>query len=116
MDSGDDKDYTALDFATGGNYHWAGSTYRKLGGSTDSYNPRVPVHLDGVNRAKAFKSKKSGDNSPDGAAQTQVLPSLRGQGGAWCSRDSSPAKTVSFKTTRVSNLTPRFLAGEPLPF
>ena len=53
MDSGDDKDYTDLDFATGGNYHWAGSTYRKLGGSTDSYNPRVPVHLDGVNRAKA---------------------------------------------------------------
>ena len=55
MDNKDnkDKDKTGLNFASGGNYHWAGSTYKNLGGSTDNYNPRVPVHLDGANKAKA---------------------------------------------------------------
>ena len=55
MDNKDnkDKDKTDLDFASGGNYHWAGSTYKNLGGSTNNYNPRVPVHLDGANKAKA---------------------------------------------------------------
>ena len=45
MDNKDnkDKDKTDLDFASGDNYHWSGSTYKNLGGSTDNYNPRVPV-------------------------------------------------------------------------
>ena len=45
MDTKKDTRSTGLDFASDGNFHWAGATYRSLGG-TDSYNPLVPVLSD----------------------------------------------------------------------
>ena len=50
MDSTKSK---GLDFADGSNFHWAGTTYRKLGGAADSYNPRLPVLVGGRKDNKA---------------------------------------------------------------
>ena len=52
MDTKKDTRSTGLDFASDGNFHWAGATYRSLGG-TGSYNPRVPVLSGARNKSKA---------------------------------------------------------------
>ena len=50
MDSTKDK---GLDFADSSNFHWAGTTYHKLGGTADTYNPRLPVLVGGRKDSKA---------------------------------------------------------------
>ena len=51
MDTKKDTRSTGLDFASDDNFHWAGATYRSLGG-TGSYNPRVPVLSGARNKSK----------------------------------------------------------------
>ena len=46
------KSITGLDFASDGNFHWAGATYRSLGGA-GAYNPRVPVLVGTSNKSRA---------------------------------------------------------------
>ena len=41
-----------LNFASDGNFHWAGATYRSLGGA-GTYNPRVPVLVGTGNKSRA---------------------------------------------------------------
>ena len=52
MDTKKDTRSTGLDFASDGNFHWAGATYRSLGG-TGSYSPRAPVLSGARNKSKA---------------------------------------------------------------
>ena len=52
MDTKKSKDVVkGLNFAVYGNFHWAGNTYRQLGGAVE-YNPRVPVLIGDLNRSK----------------------------------------------------------------
>ena len=46
------KSFTGLNFASDGNFHWAGATYRSLGGA-GTYNPRVPVLMGTGNKSRA---------------------------------------------------------------
>ena len=52
MDSGSKERAGGLNFASDGNFHWAGTTYRNLGGA-GTYNPRVPVLIGAGNKSKA---------------------------------------------------------------
>ena len=46
------KGVTSLDFASDGNFHWAGTEYHSLGGA-NTYNPRVPVLVGISNKSRA---------------------------------------------------------------
>lgn len=46
------KSTAGLNFASDGNFHWAGATYRSLGGA-GTYNPRVPVLVGTGNKSRA---------------------------------------------------------------
>ena len=46
------KSTAGLNFASDGNFHWAGETYRSLGGA-GTYNPRVPVLVGTGNKSRA---------------------------------------------------------------
>ena len=52
MDAGSKERAGGLNFASDGNFHWAGTTYRNLGGA-GTYNPRVPVLIGAGNKSKA---------------------------------------------------------------
>ena len=46
------KNIAGLNFASDGNFHWAGATYRSLGGAV-TYNPRVPVLVRTGNKSRS---------------------------------------------------------------
>ena len=46
------KSTAGLNFVSDGNFHWAGATYRRLGGA-GTYNPRVPVLVGTGNKSRA---------------------------------------------------------------
>ena len=46
------KSTAGLNFASDGNFHWAGATYRSLGGA-GTYNPRVPMLVGTGNKSRA---------------------------------------------------------------